>query len=122
MAVRPEKQAALQRQMDELGILESDLEERFILGSGKGGQKLNKTSSCVYLKHTPSGVEVKCQKDRSQEINRFLARRQLCELYEEKILHKKTKKTKEIDKIRKQKKRRSRRRKTDDIPQDDKPG
>ena len=63
--------------MEELNILEKDIEEKFVRSSGHGGQNVNKTATCVYLKHVPTGIEVKCMKDRSQSINRFLARREL---------------------------------------------
>lgn len=101
------KQELLRKRMELLGIQEQDLLEKFVLGSGSGGQKINKTSSCVYLKHIPSGIEVKCQKDRSREMNRFFARRELCDLLEAQS-GKVTEKQKKIDKIRKQKKRRER--------------
>jgi protein subunit release factor B len=78
-AVTPEKTAELEARMAALGIGEGDLLEKFVRGSGAGGQKINKTSSCVFLKHLPSGVCVKCQMDRSREMNRFLARRELCD-------------------------------------------
>lgn len=78
-AVSEEKNKWLEKMMAALNILETDIAEKFIRSSGKGGQKVNKTSSCVYLKHIPSGIEVKCMKDRSQSINRFLARRELVE-------------------------------------------
>ena len=68
--------------MEEMGLREEDLEEKFIRASGRGGQKVNKSSSAVYLKHIPTGFEVKCMKDRSQSINRFLARRELLERLE----------------------------------------
>lgn len=71
--------------MDLLSVREEDLEERFILGSGSGGQKINKTSSCVYLKHLPTGHEVQCQESRSREKNRALARERLCDFLEKKI-------------------------------------
>ena len=109
MPVSPEKQRALARKMEELGITDNDLKERFILGSGKGGQKVNKTASCVYLKHLPTGIEVKCQQERSRELNRYLARRELCEKIAYEIHQEKTKKRREMEKIRQQKKRRSRR-------------
>ena len=102
------KEQELAARMERLGIKEEDLVEKFILGSGSGGQKINKTSSCVYLKHLPTGIEVKCQKDRSRELNRFLARRELCEKIEETVLKEKSKKRQEIEKIRRQKRRRSR--------------
>ena len=68
--------------MEELGIFEKDIEEKFVRSSGHGGQNVNKTSTCVYLKHIPTGIEVKCMKDRSQSINRFLARRELIKKFE----------------------------------------
>jgi protein subunit release factor B len=109
LVVSIQKQEELKKRMQMLGIKEVDLIEKFILGSGSGGQKINKTSSCVYLKHVPTGIEVKCQKDRSREMNRFLARRDLCDIIEGRILQVKTKKEQEIEKIRRQKRRRSRR-------------
>ena len=78
-ATRLEEQDALRERMESLGIEEDDLVEKFVLGTGSGGQKINKTSSCVYLKHTPTGFEVKCQRSRRRELNRFLARRELCD-------------------------------------------
>ena len=85
MAVSKETQDQLVERMESLGIREGDLVEKFILGSGKGGQKINKTSSCVYLKHIPTGIEIKCQRERSRELNRLYARRDLCEKIEERI-------------------------------------
>lgn len=111
MAVTKEKQEALEARMEELNIRNEDLVEKFVLGSGPGGQKVNKTASCVYLKHLPTGIEVKCGKDRSQDINRFLARRELCERLEKKLFGAKTSKEKQIDKIKKQKKTKSRKQK-----------
>ncbi len=78
-AVSDEKNRWLRERMAVLGIREEDLEERFVRSSGKGGQHVNKTSTCVYLKHLPSGIEVKCMEERSQSVNRFLARRELVE-------------------------------------------
>jgi protein subunit release factor B len=111
MAVRKEKLDELHEKMNKLEIREEDLLEKFILGSGSGGQKVNKTSSCVYLKHLPSGIEVKCQKDRSRELNRFLARRELCKRFEEKESPELSESNQAREKIRKQKNRRNRRRK-----------
>jgi len=65
-----------------LGITADDLSERFIRGGGPGGQKVNKTSSCVWLKHLPTGTEIRCQRERSLTLNRYLARCQLCEKLE----------------------------------------
>lgn len=106
-----EKQQALDERLARLGIREQDLVERFILGAGKGGQKVNKTSSCVYLRHVPSGIEVKCQRERSRELNRFLARRELCDRLEARIAGVKTARQQAAEKIRRQKRRRSRRQK-----------
>ena len=69
----------LQARLAALGIEEEDLIERFVKGSGPGGQKINKTASCVFLKHVRSGIEVKCQGGRSLQDNRFEARKRLCE-------------------------------------------
>jgi len=76
-AVSEEKNRWLQERMEALGIHEKDIEERFVRSSGRGGQKVNKTSTCVYLRHVPTGFEIKCMKERSQSLNRFLARREL---------------------------------------------
>jgi protein subunit release factor B len=75
--VSGEKSRWLKERMEALGIHEKDIEERFVRSSGRGGQKVNKTSSCVYLKHISTGIEVKCMEGRSQSLNRFLARREL---------------------------------------------
>ena len=99
----------LHDRMEQLGINESDIIERFIRSSGAGGQKVNKTSTCVYLKHVPSGIEVKCQKERSQVLNRFLARRILADKIEQVQLGKKSEETKRIAKIKRQKRKRSKR-------------
>ena len=66
-----------------LGMRRADVEERFILGSGRGGQKLQKTSSCVWLRHRPTGVETRCQRERSQSANREWAWAELCAKLEE---------------------------------------
>jgi protein subunit release factor B len=76
-AVSEEKNKWLHEMMDGLGIREQDIEEKFIRSSGHGGQNVNKTATCVYIKHIPTGTEVKCMETRSQSINRFLARREL---------------------------------------------
>ena len=107
--VSPEKEDLLLRRMAALGITESDLQEWFIRGGGPGGQKTNKTSSTVCLRHKPTGLEVRCAQERSQSLNRYLARRELCERIAAKIHGEKTKRQQEIEKIRRQKRRRSRR-------------
>ncbi|HOE32210.1 MAG TPA: peptide chain release factor-like protein [Smithella sp.] len=99
----------LQDRMKSLGVAETDLEETFIRSSGPGGQKVNKSSSCVYLRHLPTGLSVKCQKERSQSLNRFLARRLLLDKIEiqQKGLMAEARQT--IEKIRRQKRKRSKR-------------
>ena len=105
------KTDGLAARMAKLGISEADLVEKFVLGSGKGGQKLNKTSSCVYLHHLPLGIEVKCQRERSRSLNRFLARREVCDRLEERILGEQSARRQEWEKIRRTKRKRSRRQK-----------
>jgi protein subunit release factor B len=107
--ISPEKQQALEERMLRVGIREQDLEEQFVRSSGPGGQHVNKTSTCVVLVHRPSGVTVRCQQERSQTLNRFLARRRLVEKIEESILGKASARQQAIEKIRRQKRRRSRR-------------
>lgn len=108
--VREEKVLALEKELLEIGIKSEELEEKFVLGSGAGGQKVNKTHSAVRLKHLPTGLEVKCSKDRSREVNRFFARRLLLEKYKG-HLGQTTKDDLAREKIRKQKSRRKRRQK-----------
>lgn len=107
--ISPEKQTALETRMATLGIVEEELTEKFILGSGSGGQKINKTHSCVYLKHHPTGIEIKCQSSRSREMNRYQARRELCDELENRVLGRQSRQRQKIEKIRRQKRRRSRR-------------
>ncbi len=80
---------ALPTQIDErlrqLGTRAEDVDERFVRGSGPGGQKINKTSSTVWLRHRPTGVEVRCQAERSQSANRETAWRELCEKLEARV-------------------------------------
>ncbi|MFH1475929.1 MAG: peptide chain release factor-like protein [Verrucomicrobiota bacterium] len=105
------KKDALTARMLALGVRELELDEKFIMGSGKGGQKVNKTSSCVYLHHHPTGLEVKCGQTRSREQNRFLARRELCDRLEARRRGEQSARRQAIEKIRRQKRRRSRRQK-----------
>lgn len=94
--------------MSQLKINEQELIEKFITGSGKGGQKLHKTASVVYLKHIKTGIEIKCQESRYREDNRYFARSRLCERIQEQNADEKTKAQQQIAKIKRQKKRRSR--------------
>jgi len=104
--VRQEKEDLLRKRLESLGVKEDDLMESFIYSGGRGGQKVNKSATCVYLKHIPTGIEVKCQKSRSQGLNRYYARQILCDRLEF-LLHGKV--DERIHKIRKQKMRRARR-------------
>ncbi len=105
----PEKASSLEQRMERLGIYPADLTEKFVRGSGAGGQKINKTSNCVFLKHEPSGIAIKCQMERSREMNRFLARRELCDQFDAIANGKASAKTQALEKLRRQKRRRSRR-------------
>ena len=107
-AVSEEKNRWLQRKMAELQVREEDLEETFVRSSGNGGQHVNKTSSCVQLRHIPSGIRVTCMRERSQSVNRFLARRELLERLEARS-GVQTPEMKRIERLRKQKDRRRRR-------------
>jgi protein subunit release factor B len=98
----------LAERMKRLRIHEEDLEERFVLGSGSGGQKINKTSSCVYLKHHPSGLEVNCQETRSREKNREIARTRICEHFEARAAAAKLEASRERARTRYQKRKPSR--------------
>jgi len=107
--VSPKKQQELQILMARLGVTEKDFEESFVRSSGPGGQNVNKVATCVVLRHRPSGLEVRCQRERSQALNRFLARRMLLRRIEADRLGRLSEEAQRIAKIRRQKRRRSRR-------------
>jgi len=107
--VTQKKQAELEARMAALGLREQDLEEKFIRSSGPGGQRVNKTSSCVYLRHRLTGLAVKMQQERQQRLNRYYARKRLCELLEQERLGGTSPAALKAEKIRKQKQRRRRR-------------
>jgi protein subunit release factor B len=107
-SVTPKKANALVARMLALGIKEADLLEKFIRGSGAGGQKVNKTSSTVYIKHLPTGTEVKCQETRQLSLNRYYARCWLCDLLEREQLGRESAQERERFRARKQKARRNR--------------
>ncbi len=108
--VTERKAAELQQRMKKCKFFEKDIAEKFVRSSGPGGQKVNKSSTCVHLTHRPSGLAVKMQKSRTQKLNRYYARKRLCEMLENKLLGKESPEAKRLSKIRKQKDRRRRRR------------
>ena len=109
MPVSSEKEKAIADRMQELGVAESDFEESFVRSSGPGGQKVNKSSSCVHLVHIPTGLAVKCQQERSQTLNRYLARRILLDKIEQRQKGFVAAEQEKIEKMRRQKRKRSRR-------------
>jgi protein subunit release factor B len=104
-----DKEAALAARLAGLGVRPEDLVEKFIRAGGPGGQNVNKTSTAVYLKHLPSGIEVKMQQERSQALNRFLARRALADKLEARLLGEQSTEAARVAKLRRQKRKRSRR-------------
>ena len=107
--ITPSKQKELEDRFVKLNIKECDIVEKFIHSSGNGGQNVNKVSTCVYLKYIPLNIEIKCQKARTQLLNRYYARKMLAEEVENRLLGEKSKKQREIEKIRRQKRKRSKR-------------
>jgi peptide chain release factor len=106
--ITAEKQDALRMRMESLGIVEEDLVEKFVLGAGNGGQKINKTHSCVFLRHDPSGIQVKCQEGRSRTANRYQARVLLCDRFEYGTEEQERKEREIVAKERRRNRRRSR--------------
>jgi len=104
--ISPSKRERLKKKMHRLSIRESDLVERFVRSRGRGGQNVNKVSTCCYLKHKPTKIVVKCDRERSQAMNRFLARSLLAEKIETAIRKEKAKAKHRIEKIRRQRRKR----------------
>lgn len=60
-----------------LRITKDDLDIESMRGSGPGGQKKNKTDSCIRMSHKPSGTVVRCEEHRSQHANKIEAFKKL---------------------------------------------
>ncbi len=100
-----EQRKALKARMRSLAIFEKDLDEQFVRSSGKGGQNVNKVSTCVVLYHRLTRIRVKCQKERTQALNRLLARELLCCKVERQIKEKREQETREKEKALRQKRK-----------------
>ena len=109
MPLHGDKARELEERLARLGVRAEDLDESFIHSGGKGGQNVNKVATCVVLVHRPTGIAVKCQRERSQGLNRLIARRMLAEQIEERRLGAASKRQQDAERIRRQKRRRSRR-------------
>lgn len=107
--IKDTKFQAIVQKMAALKVSEDDIEEKFVRGGGSGGQKINKSTNCVYLKHLPTGIEVKFQKFRERNKNRIFALRELLDKIEYKMLGKNSAIEKKRAKIRKQKQKRKKR-------------
>ena len=103
--VRPEKLAELKERLARLGVRLCDVDETFVKGGGKGGQKINKTSSRVILDYPALGIVVRCQRERSLALNRFLALRELADKIEMKVSPETSERLREFEKIRRRKNR-----------------
>jgi len=102
-----DKKELLQQEMARSGIHQIDIIEKFVRSSGQGGQNVNKVSTCVYLRHIPTGIEVKCQRERSQALNRYIARQLLIKKIRGFRLAELSRQRQLIEKIRRQKRTRS---------------
>ena len=103
--ITPQKVEALKARIARLGIDLRLIEEQFVKGGGKGGQKINKTANAVLLKYPPLGLIVRCQRERKRSLNRFLALRELVDEIELRISPETSRRLKEISRIRKKKAR-----------------
>ena len=109
MPLGGERARALAERLARLGIRDEDLAETFVHSGGKGGQNVNKVATCVVLRHRPTGLMVKCQRERSQAQNRLIARDMLADKIEAAVRGRASAQRQEIERVRRQKRRRSRR-------------
>ena len=109
LPIAPNKLAELERRMAALSVREADFQETFVRSGGAGGQKVNKSSSCVMVLHRPTGLRVKCQTTRYQGLNRLMARRLLLDKIERLQKGFVASERSRIEKVRRQKRKRSRR-------------
>jgi len=107
--VSPEKVGALRARLDRLAVDMKSVQEQFIRGGGKGGQKINKTNNCVLLRYPPMEIVLRVQRDRRRSVNRFLALRELADRIESRISPQTSERLREQARIRRQKDRRRRR-------------
>lgn len=107
--VTPQKVSELKERIKRLGIELALVEEQFVKGGGKGGQKINKTSNAVLLKYPPFGLVIRCQRERARSVNRFLALRELADRIEMRVSPGTSERLREIEKIRKRKRDKARR-------------
>jgi protein subunit release factor B len=107
--VGEKKEKALRERMEALEVREEDIEEKFVRSGGKGGQHVNKVSTCVQLRHSPTGVEARCSRERSQALNRYRARVLLIKKIEDMVKGRESEERKHIEKLKRQKRKRSKR-------------
>lgn len=107
--ISPAKLERLKHKIAQLGIDLRLMEEQFVRGGGKGGQKVNKTSNAVVLRYPPLGLVVKVHRERQRSLNRFLALRELVEKAEMMLSPETSDRLREWERQKKQKERRRRR-------------
>ncbi|MFH1726305.1 MAG: peptide chain release factor-like protein [Elusimicrobiota bacterium] len=105
-AVSEGKIRDLRARIERVGLDLAAVQETFVRGGGKGGQKINKTANCVQLRYPPLGLTIRCQKDRRRSVNRFLALRELVERIETRAAPATSTRVKETERVRKRKARR----------------
>ena len=93
----------LYKKMRTMNIFEKDIHEDFVRSSGRGGQNVNKVSTCVVLYHQPTGIRVKSQQERTQGLNRYIARCRLLKIIMQKQIARQQKYVHDREKRRRQK-------------------